>query len=325
MFEHAVPLPSLIGDPHERYFADGAPIAVPAYTAEQLACDRPADPCALLPWIDDDLAESHEAHLPGEDALEAAHGLDTGFSVLEGGVGLAESFSEAGSELGHLLHGAAPWMTGVGGVLGAVNVGKGLAHIHHAAMKGDVAGPEGSQGVLDAASGGFGIAGLLELAAGGASLPITIGGGVTGLASAGNCYAEQHGWYGEHRNDKTGKLENATYLNSISDFAKTGWQAGHEVAGDNIAGDALGVIAGGLGAIGRAGVNTGAAAVAGAIAAEQWASKAWDATHPRSPEGTSHPLGIDPLLLAASDARLKYDVAPICDALELIASIAEDA
>jgi hypothetical protein len=290
-------------DRRKHYIGDDAPAGVPAFTAEQLACDRTPDPYALLPWIDDDLATTEEARLPGEGALEIAHGVDTGFSILEGGAGLAESFSEGASEIGDALHPVSPWMTGVGGVLGAVNVGKGVAHFIHAAMNGDVTGTEGSQGVLDVASGGFGIASLVKLAAGGASMPLTIGSGIAGLASAGNRYSEQHGWYGKHRNDKTGKLDNATYLNSIGDVAKTGWRAGHEIAGDNAMGDVLGVIGGGLGAVERTVQNTGAATIAGAIVAEEWASKAWDATHPSLPEGAPHPRGIDALSLAAESVR----------------------
>lgn len=251
-----------------------------------------------------------EAHLPGDEALEGVHKTDSAFHVLEG---MTEVLSEH-SAFGHALHELGPAMTYAGGGIGAINMGKGLAHLQHAAQQGEVTGSEGSQATLDIGSGGLGVANLLKYVAGGTSLPLTIAAGLGGMAASGNEYAEDQGWYGKHFDEKTRKLENATFLNSIGDYAKTGWHMGHDALGDNIAGDVLGTITGGIGALGKTGVNTYEAIKGGAHVFNE----DWKRTHPKSPDWMPRPLGVDPLSLRASDARLKYDIAPIEDALALL-------
>lgn len=241
---------------------------------------------------------------PGQGLAEGGHQVESTFSTLEGGMGAMEEIAEGGSMFEaahHAMHGLSPIMTILGGGLGAANLGSGIAHMQVAARRGDLTGSEGSQGALDAASGATGIANLVGLAATGAvSGPLALAAGITGLAASGNEYAEDHGWYGKHYNDKTHKLENATFLNSIGDNAKAGWRWGHEAGGDGFAGDALGTILGGIGGGVGTVVNTGRA-IGGSFAA---ANEAWGKVIPRkSPDWMPKPFGIDTLSLGASARR----------------------
>lgn len=235
-------------------------------------------------------------HNPGEVALETGHVFDSLFSIAEGAGGIhALEHLAHGTQAAGVLEAATPFMAGFGGVLGGFNMGKGIGELWNAGQAGDITGEEGSQGALDLVSGGLGVGSAAAyLATGAVCPPLAIAAGVAGLGAFGNEYAHEHGLYGQHMNEETGEMENATFLNSITDTAGAGWDAGHDLFGDNIAGDIAGGIAGGVGAVGQTAWN-GVAAVGGGIA--------------RAGEAIWSFL---------SDERFKQDIAPISNALDLL-------
>lgn len=235
-------------------------------------------------------------HNPGEAVLEGGHVFDSLFSIAEGAGGMhALEHLAHGTAAAGVLEGATPFMAGFGGVLGGFNMGKGVAELANAYDAGDMAGEEGSQGALDLLSGGLGVGSTAAyLATGAVCPPLAIAAGVAGLGAFGNEYAHEHGLYGQHLNEETGEMENATFLNSIGDTAGAGWDLGHDLLGDGIAGDIAGGIAGGVGAVGQTAWN-GVAAVGGGLA--------------RAGEAIWSFL---------SDERFKEDVQPIGNALDLL-------
>jgi hypothetical protein len=235
-------------------------------------------------------------HNPGETILEGGHVFDSLFSIAEGAGGMhALEHMAEGTAAAGVLEGASPFMAGFGGVLGGFNMGKGAAEMMNAWDEGDITNEQGSQGALDLVSGGLGVASSAAyLATGAICPPLAIAAGVAGLGAFGNEFAQEHGMYGQHQNEETGEMENATFLNSITDTAGAGWEGGHELFGDNIAGDIAGGIAGGVGAVGQTAWN-GLAAVGGGVAR----------------------LGSG-LISLLSDERFKQDIAPIANALDLL-------
>jgi len=249
------------------------------------------------------MPEHAEGHNPGEAILEGGHVADSVFALTEGlgGMHALEHVAEGTAAAG-LVEGASPFMAGFGGVLGAFNMGKGVGEIGNAISDGNFSGSEGSQGVLDVASGGLGVASTAAyLATGAACPPLAVAAGLAGLGAFGNEYAEENGWYGQHRNAETGEMENATFLNSIGDSAGAGWDFGHSVAGDGIAGDVLGGVAGGLAGAGQTVWNAGAA-IGGGVA--------------RAGSAIGHAASA--VWSYLSDERFKTDVLPITGALDLL-------
>ena len=158
-------------------------------------------------------------------------------------------------------------MSGIGGVLGGLNFGKGAYDLTRA--HGHLASSRGSQGALDLTGGGLAVGAL-------AAPALMIPAAVAGIGAFGNSFAEEHGWYGSHMQPDGTRAAN-TFFGGIGEGASEGWIAGHELGGDGVVGAGLGTLLGGADAIGHTVLNSGAAVGGAAGKVGRGASYLWDA------------------------------------------------
>jgi hypothetical protein len=193
---------------------------------------------------------SHDdsSHDPIRGAVHTVHGLHTG-------VDIAEQFMHHARPASAVHHAAAGTgafgssMGALGMVLGGFGLAEGVCKM---------ANGEGSQGMLDATSGGLGFLSGAETLAGVASPAFAIPAAIAALAAYGNPTAEANGWYGT-QTDEAGREVNQSFLGSMGDTAAQGWELGHLLYGDNAIGDITGGTLGAVGGFGRGVINTGKA------------------------------------------------------------------